>query len=59
MIGGAIPGKTETVSIKIYEFVDALQYGEAHRLAAGLLIFGFVITLAIGLVGRPTRGAGS
>jgi molybdate transport system permease protein len=52
MIGGAIPGRTETLSIKIYEFVEALQFGEAHRLAAGLLVFGFLATLAISLIGR-------
>jgi molybdate transport system permease protein len=52
MIGGSIPGKTETVSIKIYEFVEALQFNEAHQLAAGLLVFGFLATLAISLIGR-------
>jgi molybdate transport system permease protein len=52
MIGGAIPGRTETLSIKIYEFVEALQFNEAHALAAGLLMFGFLATLAISLIGR-------
>ena len=52
MIGGAIPGRTETLSIKIYEFVEALQFNEAHTLAAGLLVFGFLATLAISLIGR-------
>ena len=52
MIGGAIPGRTETVSIKVYEFVEALQFDEAHKLAAGLLVFGFLATLAIALIGR-------
>ena len=52
MIGGAVPGKTETVSIKIYEFVEALQFDDAHKLAAGLLAFGFLAILALSLVGR-------
>lgn len=52
MIGGAIPGRTETLSIKIYEFVESMQFGEAHRLAAGLLVFGFLAALLISLVGR-------
>jgi molybdate transport system permease protein len=52
MIGGAIPGRTETLSIKIYEFVEALQFNEAHRLAAGLLVFGFLATLLVSLIGR-------
>jgi len=52
MIGGAIPGRTETLSIKIYEFVESMQFGEAHKLAAGLLVFGFLAALVISLVGR-------
>ncbi|MFI4935399.1 MAG: molybdate ABC transporter permease subunit [Caulobacterales bacterium] len=59
MIGGSIPGKTETLSIKIYEFVEALQFDDAHRLAAGLLVFGFLATLAISLVGRRFDPIGS
>ena len=52
MIGGAIPGKTEVLSIKIYELVEASQYGDAHRLAAGLMAFAFVVVLATLLIGR-------
>jgi molybdate transport system permease protein len=52
MIGGAIPGQTEVLSIKIYEFVEASQYGDAHLLAAGMLAFAFLIVLATLLVGR-------
>lgn len=39
MIGGNIPGETQVVSIAIYDQVESLQYGNAHRLAAGLLLF--------------------
>jgi molybdate transport system permease protein len=52
MIGGAIPGQTEVLSIKIYELVEASQYGDAHLLAAGMLLFAFLIVLATLLVGR-------
>ncbi len=52
MIGGAIPGKTEVVSIRIYQFVEALQFGAAHRLAAGLAVFAFVSLLALFLIDR-------
>ncbi len=52
MIGGAIPGKTEVLSIKIYEFVEALQFNEANELAAGLLVFAFLVILATLLIGR-------
>ena len=52
MIGGAIPGKTEVLSVRIYEFVEALQFKEAHQLAAGLLVFAFLVMLTILLIGR-------
>ncbi len=52
MIGGAIPGQTEVLSIKIYEFVEASQFADAHRLAGAMLAFSFVVLLAIMLVGR-------
>jgi molybdate transport system permease protein len=52
MIGGAIPRQTEVLSIKIYEFVEASQYPEAHLIAAGMLAFAFVVVLATLVVGR-------
>jgi molybdate transport system permease protein len=52
MIGGAIPGKTEVLSIRIYELVEASQYAGAHRLALGMLAFAFVVVLATLLAGR-------
>ena len=52
MIGGAIPGQTEVLSIKIYELVESSDYAAAHGLAAGMLAFAFVVVLATLLVGR-------
>jgi molybdate transport system permease protein len=52
MIGGGIPGKTEVVSIRIYELVEALQFGEAHRLAAGLVVFAFLVLFALLMLER-------
>jgi molybdate transport system permease protein len=52
MIGGAIPGRTETVSIRIYELVEALDFGHAHALAAALLGFAFLSMLAMLLIER-------
>ncbi len=52
MIGGAIPGRTELLSIRIFEFVEASDYAGAHRLAAILLVFSFVVVLATLLIGR-------
>lgn len=47
MVGGNIPGETRVVSIAIYEYVETLQYGEAHRLSLGLLAFSFVVLLLV------------
>ena len=52
MIGGAIPGKTEVISVRIFQLVENLQYGEAHRLAAGVVAFSFAALLAMLLIDR-------
>jgi molybdate transport system permease protein len=58
MIGGAIPGKTEVVSVRIYDLVEQLDWPNAHRLAGGLLIFAFVVLLGLLIIDRKwTRGA--
>ena len=57
MIGGSVPGKTEVISTRIYQLVESLQYGEAHRLAAGVVIFSFAALLALLLVDRRAGGA--
>jgi molybdate transport system permease protein len=52
MIGGSIPGKTEVLSTRIYSLVESLQFGEAHRIAGGLVVFAFVALLGLLLVER-------
>ncbi len=52
MIGGGIPGKTEVVSIRIYQLVEQLKFGEAHQLAGALAGFAFLSLLALLLVDR-------
>lgn len=47
MIGGSIPGRTQVVSIAIYEHVEALEYGAAHALAAGMLVFSFAVLVVV------------
>ena len=47
MIGGNIPGETQVVSMQLYDHVEALQYGQAHWLAATLIIFSFLVLLAL------------
>ena len=39
MIGGNIPGETRVLSIALYDYVETLQFAEAHRLALGLVVF--------------------
>jgi molybdate transport system permease protein len=46
MVGGNIPGVTRTISIAIYDHVQALDYAGANRMALVLLVFSFV-TLSI------------
>jgi molybdate transport system permease protein len=52
MVGGNIPGRTRVVSIAIYEYVETLRYSEAHVLSAGLLMFSFVVLLAVYTLNR-------
>lgn len=47
MIGGNIPGVTRVASVQIYDHVEAMEYGQAHRLAAVMLVFSFVVLLAL------------
>ncbi len=47
MIGGNIPGITRVASVQIYDHVEALEYGEAHSLAAVMLIFSFLVLLTV------------
>ena len=42
MVGGNIPGATRTISIAIYDDVQALNYSSASSNALALLIFAFV-----------------
>jgi molybdate transport system permease protein len=42
MVGGNIPGVTRTISIAIYDHVQALDYGGANRMALLLMAFSFV-----------------
>jgi molybdate transport system permease protein len=54
MVGGNLPGVTRTVSIAIYDDVQALQYGAAHQTALLLLGFSLLVLIAVyGLRRRP------
>mgnify|MGYP003340331362 FL=1 len=47
MIGGNIPDKTRVVSVQIYDHVEALEYAQAHWLAGGMVVFSFLVLLAL------------
>ncbi|WP_439145078.1 molybdate ABC transporter permease subunit [Sutterella massiliensis] len=57
MIGGNIPDKTQVVSTEIYTYVEAMEYTQAHILAGGMLVFSFIVLLALNwLNGRNKKG---
>ncbi|MFC3685243.1 molybdate ABC transporter permease subunit [Hydrogenophaga luteola] len=47
MVGGNIPGVTRVVSVQIFDHVEALEYADAHRLAAVMLVFAFTVLMAL------------
>lgn len=47
MIGGNIPGKTQVLSMAIYNHVEALEYANAHWLAGSMLVFSFGMLLLL------------
>lgn len=57
MIGGNLPGITRVASVQMYDYVEALDYVRAHRLAAVMLIFSFVVLLPV-YAWRPASGKG-
>lgn len=52
MVGGNIPGVTRTVSIDIYDEVQALNYAGAAQTALALLVFSFLILSVVYAVHR-------
>ncbi len=47
MLGGAIPGETQVLSILIYDYTEAMDYAAAHRLSLGLLVFSFLVLFTV------------
>lgn len=47
LVGGNIPGVTRVASVQIYDHVEAMAYGQAHRMAAVMLAFSFLVLLAL------------
>ncbi|GAA5171852.1 molybdate ABC transporter permease subunit [Viridibacterium curvum] len=59
MIGGNIPGITRVVSVQIYDHVEALEYAQAHWLSGGMVLFSFIVLLALYTLNPDTRRARS
>jgi len=47
MVGGSIPGETKVASVAIYEFVETLDYAQAHLYSAIMLVMSFSVLLAV------------
>ncbi len=54
MMGGNIPGLTRTVSVQIFDHVEAMEYMQAHWLAGGMVVFSFFVLLSL-YSSRPTN----
>ena len=57
MIGGNIPGRTQVLSIAIYDHVESLDYASAHLLAGGLILLSFLMLAAVYGANRRFRVA--
>jgi molybdate transport system permease protein len=55
MIGGNIPGETKVLSVAIYDHVEALEWGQAHILAGGMLVFSFLVILTMMVAEKRLR----
>ncbi|MEA1919529.1 MAG: molybdate ABC transporter permease subunit [Campylobacterota bacterium] len=47
MVGGSIPGETKVASVAIYEFVEVMDYTQAHLYSAIMLVLSFVVLLGV------------
>lgn len=52
MVGGNLPGITRTVSIDIYDRVQAMDYSGAHRMALLLLAISFAVLTVVYFINR-------
>ena len=59
MVGGNIPGITRTVSIDIYDKVEALDYAGANYTALVLLLISFIILSLVYGLNRKFRAVGA
>ncbi len=55
MIGGNLAGETRVASVQIYDYVEAIQYPQAHGLAAIMVAFSFIVLLLLQIWRPVTR----
>lgn len=55
MLGGNIPGETRTISIAIYDYVEMMEYGNAHILSLILLVFSLSSLMVVFLFSGKNR----
>jgi len=53
MIGGNIPGETRVLSIALFDYVETLNYAQAHKLALGLIGFSLFTLLLLQWLSKP------
>jgi molybdate transport system permease protein len=58
MIGGNIPGETKVLSVAIYDHVESLEWTQAHWLAGGMVVFSFLVVLAMYSLGQRIQRIG-
>ncbi len=47
MVGGSIPGETKVASVAIYEFVENLEYDNAHIYSMVMLLLSFSVLFSV------------
>lgn len=47
MLGGSIPGETRVLSVMIYDYAEALNFQNAHRLSLLMLVFSFLVLVLV------------
>lgn len=52
MVGGSIPGETQTIAIAIYDRVQAFDFAAAGQMSLGLLLFSVAVLALAGTLGR-------
>ena len=55
MIGGNIPGETKVLSIAIYDSIERGEWAEAHMIAAGMVVFAFIVVASVMAVDKSHR----